>query len=466
MTVTDLAADSVDARRIAITDPRSGERVGELATAADDQIVDACARAYAAFSGWARTAPAERGAALNRAAQALDARADEIAALAERETGKPFDDSRAGVLAGADTLRQYAEIGPLHQGSRLAGAPDAIDYSIPEPRGLVAVITPWNDPIAIACGLIGAALVTGNTVIHKPSERSPHVGELLGDVLSPAFPDDVLVTVTGDGDTGASLVSQPLVAMIAHVGSTQAGERIARAAALTGAHVIRENGGNDALIVDSGVDAAWAAQQAAIGSFANSGQICTSVERIFVHRDIADAFIDALCAEARSRTDSGELGPLVDERMRSEVHGQLIASRELGAQALVGGEIPSGAGSFYPATVVVGCTRAMPLFSDETFGPIAAVQLVDSFDEALAAASDDSYGLAATVLTPSLEHASRAASELPVGTVKVNAVFGGAPGGSAQPRGASGEGFGYGPRLLDEMTRLKVVHMGTAEVAA
>ncbi|SEB35651.1 Acyl-CoA reductase [Paramicrobacterium humi] len=465
MTVTD-ARTGLDDELITISDPRTGEPVGSLPAASATAVADACRRSEAAFPGWARVAPSERGAALAEAATVLEKHADELAALTQRETGKPYDDARGGVLAGVGTLRQYAELGPLHQGERLAGAVGAVDYSVPEPRGVVAVITPWNDPVAIACGLVGAALVTGNTVLHKPSERCPHVGERLGELLEPVFPADVLRTLTGGGETGAALVSQPHVAMIAHVGSTATGERISRAAALTGAHVIRENGGNDALIVDAGVDAAWAASQAALGSFANSGQICTSVERIFVHDDIADAFIAALCAEARERNDGGELGPLVDERMRREVHEQLTASVAEGARVLVGGEIPSGPGSAYPATVVVDCAADLPLFGEETFGPIAAVQRVASFEDALAAASADRYGLAATVLTDSLAHAERAAAELPVGTVKVNAVFGGAPGGSAEPRGASGTGFGYGPRLLDEMTRLKVVHMGRAEVAS
>ncbi|PFG31798.1 aldehyde dehydrogenase family protein [Paramicrobacterium agarici] len=460
------APHAADDTRITICDPRSGELVGTLTPADADTIDDACERARSAFGSWSRTAPAARGEALAAAASVLEDHADELATLTQRETGKPFDDARGGVLAGVGTLRQYAELGPLHQGSRLAGDPSAVDYSIPEPRGVVAVITPWNDPVAIACGLIGAAVVTGNAVVHKPSERCPHVGERLGELLSPAFPPDVLRTLTGGGETGAALVSRPQVAMIAHVGSTATGERIARAAALTGAYVIRENGGNDPLIVDAGVDPTWAAQQAALGSFANSGQICTSVERIYVHDDVADAFVDALCAEAREWTSNGALGPLVDERMRDEVHRQLTESVNLGARVLVGGTIPEGPGSAYPATVVVDCTAVMPVFSEETFGPIASVQRVTSFDDAIAAASNDRYGLAATVLTPSLEHASRSAAELPVGTVKVNAVFGGAPGGSAEPRGASGSGFGFGPKLLDEMTRLKVVHMGTAEVAS
>jgi acyl-CoA reductase-like NAD-dependent aldehyde dehydrogenase len=354
----------------------------------------------------------------------------------------------------------------VHRGKSLRGAATAMDYTIDQPRGVVVVLTPWNDPVAVAAGLLGAAIVTGNTVVHKPSERCPHLGARLGEILAPAFPEGVLGTVQGDGDVGAALVAGTGVAAVAHVGSSEAGRHIAQAAAAQGVHVIRENGGNDALIVDADVDPAWAASQAALGAFANSGPICTSVERVIVVRDIADAFIGRLVEEARNLNESGVLGPMVDERMRSAVHTQVAQALGAGARALVGGTVPEGPGSHYPATVLVDCDPAMVILQSETFGPVAPVVVVDSFDEALRLAADDRYGLAATVLTASIEHAARAADELPVGTLKVNAVFGGAPGGAAQPRNDSGSGFGYGPELLDEMTLTKVVHIEPAHVAS
>lgn len=446
--------------QLTIRNPRTGQDVGRVPTSTPEELRDAVATGVSAFVRWSATAPAARGQALREAAGALAEGAPGLARLNEMETGRDYDQSLAGIAAAVDTLLQYAELGPLHRGRSLKGSVTAVDYTVHEPHGLVAVVSPWNDPVAVASGVIGAALVTGNTVVHKPSERCPHVGLLLGKILAPAFPTGVLQTVIGDGRTGADLISLSEVSAVVHVGSSQSGERIARAALLTGAHVIRENGGNDALIVDRGIDAGWAASQAALGSFANVGQICTAVERIFVHRDIADAFIQYLTAEARSLNESGDLAPLVDERMRDEVDSQVSGSLEQGAEAAVGGFIPDGPGSYYPATVLLNCDPAMPVMLHETFGPVAPVRVVDSFSEALREAAADTYGLAATVLTASMEHAHRAAAELPVGTVKINAVFGGAPGGSAQPRKGSGRGFGYGPELLDEMTRTKVVHIG------
>ena len=451
--------DARDDESITISDPRDGSVVGTLPCTAREQVSLAISLARTVQPEWAATSPAERGAALRRAASALRLGARELAELNTRETGKPLEDALGGIEAGISTLEQYAELGPVHRGLSLRGGVTAADYTVAEPRGVAVLLTPWNDPVAVAVGLIGAALVTGNAVIHKPSERCPHVGELLGRLLQPAFPDGVLTTLTGGAEVGQLITMEAGVGVFAHVGSSATGERIARAASLTGAHVIRENGGNDPLIVDADVDPVWAASQAALGAFANSGQICTSVERIYVHRAVAEPFLVALTDEARSRNASGSFAPLVDRRLREFVDGQVSEAIRLGARCLEGAAVPEGPGAHYPATVLTDCTEAMTVMTEETFGPVAPVTVVDSFDEGLRLAAAGPYGLAASVLTSSIAHAQRAIAGLAVGTVKVNAVFGGAPGGSAQPRGISGAGFGYGPELLDEFALVKVVHI-------
>jgi acyl-CoA reductase-like NAD-dependent aldehyde dehydrogenase len=449
-----------------------GRLLERVASATAEQCASAVAAAIAARDAWARTPAAERAAAVHAVADAVRAAADDLADAQSRQTGKPHADAVAGVLAGADTLRQYAELGPVHRGRSLLGGWSATDLMVPEPRGVVLVLTPWNDPVAVACGLIGAALVTGNTVVHKPSERAVLVGRMLTDLVAAHLPPGVLTHVPGAGDVGARLTAHPAVNLIAHVGGSATGRLIAQAAARTGARALLENGGNDALIVDGDVDPEWAAEQAAIGAFANAGQICTSVERIFVHRAVADDFLAALTAQARRRVptpngpDDVEMGPLVDEALRDLVHAHVTDAVDAGATLLTGGQVPAGPGSHYPATVLTDCRPDMLVLREETFGPVAPVCVVDDFDEALRLAGDDRYGLAATVLTGSMANAQRAWRELPVGTVKVNAVFGGAPGGAAQPRAASGDGFGYGPELLDEMTVTKVVHIAVAPGAA
>ena len=169
----------------------------------------------------------------------------------------------------------------MHRGRSLHGAWDATDLMVPGPRGVAVVLTPWNDPVAVASGLIGAALVTGNTVVHKPSERCPLTGRRFAEIVADALPPGVLEIVDGDGEVGAPLAAAP-VDVVAHVGCTATGRRIAEACARTGAQVLLENGGNDPLVVDEDVDPEWAAAQAALGAFANAGQICVAVERIYV----------------------------------------------------------------------------------------------------------------------------------------------------------------------------------------
>ncbi|WDZ82210.1 aldehyde dehydrogenase family protein [Micromonospora cathayae] len=447
-----------------VADPADGTPVSTVPVATEAEVAKAVGAARGAAAGWAATAPADRAAALHRAADAVAAVAEDLALATTAEMGKPLPDARGGVAAGVGSLRQYAELAPVRGGRTLHGGRDAVDFMAPEPRGVVAVLTPWNDPVAVACGLLGAALVTGNVVVFKPSERTPATGWLLAKALDSALPAGVLSLLTGGAAVGAALAGQE-VDVVAHVGSTATGRAIAAACARTGAKALLENGGSDPLIVDADVDPTWAAGQAAMGAFANAGQICVAVERIYVHRAVAGEMVAALVDLAGAmRVGPGqdpetELGPLVDRRHRDHVHGQVTAAVAAGARLRAGGILPDGSGAFYPPTVVTDCTDEMPLVREETFGPVAPVLVVDSFDEALTRAACSPYGLAATVLTGSMSHAQRAWRELPVGTVKVNAVFGGAPGGAAQPRRGSGQGFGYGPELLDEFTTTKVVHL-------
>jgi acyl-CoA reductase-like NAD-dependent aldehyde dehydrogenase len=443
-------------RRMTVLNPSSGEPVTQVSLASGADVAAAVKAARDAAPGWGRTAAGARGAALRAAADAVEAAADKLAAMMSAEMGKPVDGARDSVAAGVGTLRQYAELGPTHRGRQLAGNDEAIDLMAYGPRGVVAVITPWNDPVAVSCGLLGAALATGNTVVYKPSERTPATGWRLAHLLAPYFPAGVVSLLNGDGGVGAAL-SATDVDVVAHVGSTATGRLIAAACARTGAKALLENGGSDPLIVDADVDPQWAAEQAALGAFANSGQICVAVERIYVHREVAPAFLEALVTTADRWT--GDLGPLVDRRLREAVHGQVTAAVAAGAKLLTGGEVPDGPGAYYPATVLADCTDDMAVLREETFGPVAPVVTVGSFAEALSRAADSQYGLAATVLTRSMSHAQQAWRELPVGTVKVNAAFGGAPGGAAHPRRGSGQGFGYGPELLDEMTVTKAVHL-------
>jgi succinate-semialdehyde dehydrogenase/glutarate-semialdehyde dehydrogenase len=441
-----------------VLDPSTGALLGRIPAGCEADADAAVRAARAAAPGWARTPAGERAGMLRAAARALAAHAEELAAVQRAEGGKPEADSRGGVEAGIGELEQFAALGTVHRGRTLQGAWGAADFAVHEPWGVVALLVPWNDPVAIALGQLGAALVAGNTVVFKPSEKTPLSAVRLTELLAGELPAGVVNLLLGDARAGRPLAAHPGVDLVMHTGSVATGREIARTLAGTGRKALLELGGKDPLVVDAGVDPAWAAAQAAAGAFANAGQICTSVERIYVHADVAEPFVAALVEEA----GRAQIGPMIDAAQREVVDRHVREAVAAGAQVRCGGAVPAGDGFHYPPTVLTGADDDMAVMREETFGPVAAVRVVGSFDEALEAANATEYGLAATVLTPSQEHAQRAWRELEAGTVKVNAVWGGAPGGSAAPRRASGQGHGYGPELLDELTRTKVVHVEPA----
>lgn len=420
-------------------------------------------RARAAAPGWRRTSTGERAGHLREAADAVRAAADELGDLLCVTTGRLRGEARASARVAADLLAEAAVTG-LVGGRALAGDPGALDLVRLEPRGVVGVITPWNDPYPAAAGLLAAALVTGNVVVHKPSERSAGPGRRLTGIVAGCLPPGVLEHLEGDAGAGAALAAHPDVDMVAHIGSSAAGASVRRACGNRGAVCVTENGGKDALIVDGGVDPSWAAEQIAVGAFTNAGQLCTSVERVYVHAAVADAVLEQLVerAEALVVGDPGEptstMAPLVDARALETVDGHVLDAVDRGAHLLTGGRVLPVGPTAYAPTVLSGCTDDMLVMTEETFGPVAAVAVVESWQEALDRANTGRYGLAATVLTHDSAHALEAVDTLDVGTVKVNAVFGGAPGGSADPRRASGRGAGFGPDLLREMVVLKAVH--------
>jgi len=455
---------------LALTDPWSGEVVARAPVGGEAEADAAVAAARKAAGAWARTDPAVRGQAISALADLVRAHADQLAQLQTRENGKPLHMSRGDVDAAAGSLAQYAQLGPLHRGRSLQGTWGATDLMVHEPRGVAALIIPWNDPLGILAGLLGATVVAGNSVVVKPSERATAAVARLVELADEAgLPPGVVNLLLGDASSGAALVAHAGVDLVAHVGSVSTGRRIAEACAGQLKKALLELGGKDPLIVDAGVDPRWAARQAATGAFANAGQICTSVERIYVHADVAAEFVEALVDEAESQVlgdpadPATTMGPLVDSGHRDAVHAHVTAALQAGAVLRAGGVVPKGPGAVsYPATVLTEVTEDMAVLRDETFGPVAPVRVVSSFDEALQLACDSGYGLAASVLTPSQAHAQRAWRELPAGTVKINDVWGGAPGGSAEPHRGSGLGFGYGPELLDEVTLTKVVHLSPA----
>lgn len=417
-----------------------------------------------ARSAWRGTPPGERAAALRRAAGSVRADAGRLGRLLTDTTGRLLGEAVSSAEVAADLLDEAAVTGLSGSGRALAGSGPALDVVRAEPRGVVGVLTPWNDPFPAAAGLLAAALVTGNTVVHKPSEKSSTPGAELARHLAAELPPGVLGVLEGDGATGAAIAADPRVDVVAHIGSTRTGRSIAAAVGARGGRAVLENGGKDAIVVDDGVDPAWAAGQIALGAFTNAGQLCTSVERVYLHAAVAEAVLAQLVLEAQRlrhgppEHPSTTLARLVDADQLAVVEAHVKDALARDAVCLTGGERCEPDGLWFQPTVLTGCDPDMLVMQEETFGPVAPVQVVESFERGLALAGQGDYGLAATVLTPDLGHALRAAEELEVGTVKLNAVFGGAPGGSADPRRGSGSGCGFGPDLLRELTALKCVH--------
>lgn len=444
-------------------DPSTGKPCGAVPVATATEVEQAVAAARTAARAWGLTAAEERADALRRGAARLEARRERVAAWNSIEMGRPPEAALAGVDAAVATVRQFAELGPLHRGRSLLGDAGAVDQMRYVPRGVAACISPWNDPVAIALQGVAANLAVGNCVVCKPSERASFSVALALQSFD-HLPPGVLGLVLGDASTGAHLTGDD-IDVVVFTGSARAGREVRAACAAPMVHTVLELGGNDALVIDADVDPRWAARQAALGCFANSGQICVAVERIYCHCAVADEFVAELVRLAGAllstepADDGLRVGPLVDRAHRSQVHDQVLDAISLGAERLTGGELPDGPGAFYPPTVLTDVPKGARVLSEETFGPVAPVVVVDDFDEAIARAADGEYGLAATVLTGNLGHAMRAHTELPVGTVKVNSVFGGAPGGAAHPHGVSGDALGYGPELLDELTRVRVLHL-------
>lgn len=445
--------------------PAHTPAAGEAAVTAGAEVSEVIAAAQEAFPGWRRTAPADRARALREAACAVRRAADELGGLLCETTGRLLREGVSSAHVAADLLDEAAVTGLGVGGRSLAGSAGSADWVRTEPHGVVGVITPWNDPYPAAAGLLAAALVTGNTVVHKPSERSLLAGLEMAWIIQSRLPPGVLGLLAGDGDVGAQIVRDERVRVVAHVGSSAAGRAITAACGARGAKAIVENGGKDPLIVDADIDPVWAAEQIATGAFTNAGQLCTSVERVYLHESVAGEVVDELVRRAAAlragdpRDEASTLCRLVDERQLAVVEDHVSDAVARGATCVAGGGPLDLPGPWFAPTVLTGVTADMRVMTEETFGPVAPIMVVASWEEALRQASRGEFGLAATVLTNDQVHALEAVDELEVGTVKVNAVFGGAPGRSADPRRSSGQGRGYGPDLLGEFQLLKAVHV-------
>jgi succinate-semialdehyde dehydrogenase/glutarate-semialdehyde dehydrogenase len=429
-----LAATETD--EIISFDPATGEEVGRVPRTSAAEVEAAVALARAAQGAWAALSFKERGRIVLRARAIVLDEMEAIARLISRESGKPVTEAISMELVPTLDLMQFfarrtkkllrAEKINIGQYG-LMGRSSKIIY---RPLGVVGIISPWNFPWAIPLGEVVMALMAGNAVVLKPSELTPLVGAKIGDVFVRAgLPDGLLQVVTGDGGTGAALVEAG-VHKIMFTGSVATGRRVAEAAAKRLIPCVLELGGKDPMIVLDDANLETAASAAVWGGFANSGQACASVERLYVHEKIAAQFIETVVGQVRALnqntgTQEGtDIGAMSSERQLQLVEEHVEDAIKHGARVLTGGHRKSElAGAFYEPTVLADVTHQMLVMREETFGPVLPVMTFKDEAEAVRLANDSRFGLTASVWTKNIARGRRLAEQIEAGTVTVNEVL-------------------------------------------
>ncbi|WP_067686405.1 aldehyde dehydrogenase family protein [Nocardia jejuensis] len=462
-------AQEIDGRRrLALHSPVDRRPIAEFDVDDRDDVRNAVTRARAAQPDWAARDIGERAAIIGRAIDVIVARRAEITDTIREETGKPHAEALGvEIVPSCDflnywTKRARRDLRPHRQ--RLHGylRPMKKLHIQYQPLGVVAVITPWNAPFVLTLNPVVQALLAGNTVVFKPSEVTPRSGEWVARILHEAgVPRDVVQALHGDGETGAALVDSP-VDKVCFTGSVGTGRKIATACAERLLPCTLELGGKDAMIVCADADLERAAAGAVYLSMFNTGQVCMSVERIYVIDSVADEFIALVQREAAEVTcgaGATDMGPLFWDRQRDIVTAHVEDARTRGARILVGGSAVAGEGLYFEPTVIAEANHDMLIMTDETFGPVAAIMRVRDEDEAIRLANDSRYGLSGSVFTRDPATARRIAARLTTGSVVHNdsAVIYGVPEAPFGGRKDSGVGHVNGVHALRGFTHAQPV---------
>ena len=454
------SGDSID-----ILDPATEELIDTIPRGHANDVEAAVAAARRAFEPWAARSPMQRRQFIMTAIDRLTLIRDEVAHLLTREMGKPLSHALNEVNKAIEGMRSNAEmVIHLRSGQQMA-ADLELNFQQRFARGVAACVMPWNFPVALGLDNVVPNLLVGNTVVWKPSEKTPLTSRLIVERIFDHLPPGVVNVLLGDGPTvGEALVRHAQVDLLVFVGSEPTGRHLGAICGQSLKKAILELGGKDALIIDDTVDVAAAARLAAEAAFSNAGQICTSTERLYVARKIFPEFVAALTAQASAiRQGNGltagiQMGPLVDQQQLKIVSLQVQEALAAGATLHHGGARLAGKGFFYPPTVISNPDPNCRLMVEETFGPVAPCVAFDDFDEAIEMANRTRFGLASMVMTTSAPRALRAIHSLRAGMVKINTLRGKAPGGSSEPVKSSGLGHGYGMEFFHEITTQKSVH--------
>ena len=427
----DVPIASASGKTATIYNPANREPVALVAVAGRDEARQALQAANNAFPVWSGTASSKRAEILHQSARLVRERSDAIARLLTLEQGKPLKKAKVEVLSSADVLDYYAEEGKRNFGEWIAG-PKSRSIVLRQPVGVAALITPWNFPVDLLAWKVAPCLAAGCTFVAKPPSLAPLAAtEFVRAVAEAGLPAGAANVVHGSGVVvGAELVENPISRKIAFTGETETGRAIMASAAAHIKRVSLELGGQSPFIVCPDADLQAAAASAAQRAFSNMGQICISVNRIYVSEEVAEPFTEELVRRAeRLKIGDGlkedtDLGPMFSLKQRDKTKEHVADALEKGADLLTGGLEPEGEafrnGYFFRPTVLARADHKMRVMREETFGPVAPIMKFKTLEEAISLANDTEFGLAAYVFTSDLKTALQVAERLEAGGIGVN----------------------------------------------
>lgn len=448
--------------------------IGTVKLATREEAKRAVVAAYEATRQWKATPPPVRGKILFRAARLLEEDKENFAQILTREEGKTIKESRGEVQRAVNIMEYIAGDGRRISGETIySEIPSNFAYTIKQPLGVVACITPWNFPVAIPVWKIAPALVAGNTVVFKPATATPATAVRLTEIFQEAgIPAGVLNLIIGSGsEAGDEIVNHPAVRGVSFTGSNEVGMKLYEQVARRGAKALCEMGGKNPILILEDADLNLAADAAAAGAFGATGQRCSATSRAIVVNSVADEFVSRLVEKAQSiRLGDGnsaetDMGPVVDEYQYKNIQRFIEIGREEGAQLLCGeGTSNNGThenGYFIRPTVFDRVTSDMRIAREEIFGPVLCVIRATDFDEALAIANDSEYGLTSSIFTKDNSRIFRFVEEIETGVTHINSPT---VGGEAHIPfgGIKATGIGsreLGSTALDFYTDLKIVYV-------